>query len=447
MFRRINAQNWLRLALLFVCFDTAFCAPISFSTAVKAAAAQGPAGGGIAGRSNSTICPEQVNNLRPIPDLDSPEDLPLQMDNSAFTKIRHGQTLPREFRPEPDSAGATEPDVIHQNCSPALRVASVYSQLSWGRLQLEVLQREHETAERLVRVEKMRIVGGVDGELSLLHAELLESRSRARELRLDGEMQELQSALANMIRIPDGDLEVDLDSIPGASIEAIEEAENHLGDRDNNELQHIQDSIATLRATRDALQLVYLLAERNAVRTSGLGKATLGDELASHIRADDKLVDLLQVTMELQHAQFGLFEAAGRLEDWADSASSDSNEEQTAERASLDQHDRLAAKSSMRLRDGENEHGVAAPLLLPAEGSLRVLGSRQMAAISTGKNSGKDVTTTVKWSSLNDSVAIVSSFGLVTGLRPGKCTISAKLGSAVKKKLITVTPYEPPSGK
>lgn len=424
-----RARFCLHLCLFFAVLKTTFAAPVGFPAAVRLAKEQAqaqtqPGGDQVLG---GIDCFDVSAESPGLPGVDLDQDLS-RPEAERPTGANEGA------QPSAPEAGAEsnrlEAKQLPQSaiCTAALRAATIYTQLAWDQFQVELVHREHETAQRLVTIEKKRIVAAVDGEIPLFRAEFLEAHSRARELRLEEEIDGLQFLLAKAIGFPNGPLTATLDSIPEMPSRALQATENRLAGRAARKEREVQLSIASLRATRDTLQLVYMLAERDAARTAGLGKATIGEELQAQIRSDDKLADLLQVSAELQCARLRFLDMAGVLEDWAESVK--------------------LAPAEKNPRAAFHPVGKASPpLLLPSNGSLRARQSMQLAAISTGIGGGKDVTGTVEWSSSNDAVAIVSSAGLITALRPGTSTIAACYGPAVKEKVITVTETDQPSRK
>jgi hypothetical protein len=78
-------------------------------------------------------------------------------------------------------------------------------------------------------------------------------------------------------------------------------------------------------------------------------------------------------------------------------------------------------------------------LLLPAITTLDVRGNRQLAAVAIHEGGGTDVTSLAKWTSSNESIAIVSTSGLVTGLTAGQVTITVTMSEVSQSRRITIT--------
>ena len=309
----------------------------------------------------------------------------------------------------------------------ALLDASImYAQLSWLNLHLHVLKQQRESAAKLVNVEKMRVSVEVDGEVSLIRARLLEAQTRIRSAKLEGDTLALRNDLAELTGLPEEQIEPIPESIP--PLPETEELAAEQTTR-HGEAEKLQQTVKELIATRDAAQLAYVLVQRDAIRAAGLDTATLGEQLASQVRYDEKFGALLDATFELQKAEFELLNAKGELERWATAG-----------------HPTNSATSSA----GSSFKGTAAQptvrtiMVLPSASSLTVRGCRQLAAVAIGDAGGRDVTSVVKWSSSNESVAIVSTSGLVTGLRSGHVTITASLAGVSRLKPTTI--IEEPTG-
>ena len=84
-------------------------------------------------------------------------------------------------------------------------------------------------------------------------------------------------------------------------------------------------------------------------------------------------------------------------------------------------------------------------MIAPAITVLPARKSQQLAAVAIGRGgSGKDVTSMAKWSSSNNSIAIVSTTGLLTALISGQVTVTATLDGVSESLELTVT--EPEAG-
>ncbi len=330
------------------------------------------------------------------------------------------------------------PDSTFDSCPLVLLIASVYSQITWDDIQLEVLTKQHDAAMRLIRIEKMRIVAHVDDELLLLKAELSESQSRAQKEQIEAEAQELRECLGSLLGVPWEHLEIEPESVPEMKIKEVADAERDLARLDDGEFRQLRYVIARLRAARDSSQMTYVLAQRDAVRAAVLGKVTIGDELTKQIQADGKFIEMLKAAGELQRAQFRLLDCSHLLDAWVETGSVDSQPGKLQSSTGLDHAIASDGNSSHSSFSG-GPHGLLPGILvLPSTSVLVERSSLQMAAITTGLDGGADVTATATWESSNESVVIVSSFGLMTMLRPGQSTITVVSGPAVKSRTISV---------
>ena len=123
----------------------------------------------------------------------------------------------------------------------------------------------------------------------------------------------------------------------------------------------------------------------------------------------------------------GNFDVAGNLQNWATGSVPNHKDHTTALH--------LSGVEAGRVSDGI--------LLLPADRSLKVGQSSQLAAVAVGKGGGVDITTTARWKSSDDEVAIVSSSGLVTAFSPGVAVITASFEEQSKAKQILVALEKP----
>jgi len=147
--------------------------------------------------------------------------------------------------------------------------------------------------------------------ISLIRARLLEAQTRISTAHLEGEAIELRNHLAYLTGFSEEELELIPGSIrPLPKDGELKEAEE--ATRSYCELE-LQAKVRELIAARDTAQLIYRIAERDAVRTAGLISTTLGEQLASQIRGDEKFSVLLDATFELQQAQFELLAAEQKI--------------------------------------------------------------------------------------------------------------------------------------
>lgn len=343
--------------------------------------------------------------------------------------ISHPECLPGRFA------------VLNERRPAPLMAAITYVQWVSASLQMNVLTQEHETALQLVRTEKRRVVAGVDKDVLLIRARLLEAQSRERMAGLKRERLELRSDLACFTALPESRFDSVSEYPPPlptvAEINADEEAAPP--DWPVGTLR-LQASVEGVAAARDAAQLNYQSSERDAIRAAGLGKATLGDVLTRNIRADEQFIELLFASSELEVFQLELLDTLGMFDKWA--VSDKEPDSAPLQRYPIEKNSaviptrKISTASSSHV---DNSSSVRAILILPSNRSLKVRECRQLAAVSIDERGGKDATSDVRWSSSNESVAIVSTFGLITGIRPGDVTISATLAGISQGISMTVS--------
>jgi outer membrane protein TolC len=206
------------------------------------------------------------------------------------------------------------------------------------------------------------------------------------------------------------------------------------------EVLRLQAAVRQFAAARDVAQLEYVLARRDSIKTDTLaevGTAKLREQVANHIIDDEKFGALLEATFECQKAQFELLHAAGAVEQWAMA-------EALGHTLSSSSLESLVPRSRTTAVSG---HQVSSPtvktlIILPTNSALIARNYQQFAAVGIHDGGGIDITDLAKWSSSNESVAIVSTSGLVTALRAGHVIITATLSGTMRSIPITIT--EPP---
>ena len=330
--------------------------------------------------------------------------------------------------------------------------AMEYIRLVWATAQWSARKQQHELALRLVVVERTRARAGVDDDVVLYRAKLLEAQTRMRAASAEEEILALRQGLAARIGVSEASLEIVPDSVPGLqTIEDRRSSEQSASSHDQFELLSTQVKERT--AARDAAQLAYYLAHRDATRMSASTTATLGDQITSEIRAGEKLGVLLDEIVELQRSELALLFAEDGVERWA-TASTQLARESTASEQRSEPAGQAPPAEDPQIRHWEGKaslQGVNAPLtknvtpsskltlmVLPADGTLTIRDCKQFAAVGIADGTGKDATSVAKWSSSNESVAIVSTSGLVTAIGAGDVVISADLDGVSRLVRMTV---------
>lgn len=344
-----------------------------------------------------------------------------------------------------------EPAAQDQN--ELLITAISYSRLVWVNLHLQVLKQQQQTALRLVNVEKLRVSTGVDADDTLIRARLLEAQARMRISTLEREALDLRKDLAGLTGVPEDQIDLVPESIPSAPDEYpvnLDLVERMVGPSCRTELVKLDEKVKELRATRDAAQLSYSLAKREAIRSEGLGTETLGTQLSRRVRCDEKYGILIDAASELQVARFELLNANGELTRHLNIsdprppgkmlASAELSKEviKPGKTPSRPASHIPSPSNAVVLVTGE-QFSVKALLILPSENKLTVREYRQLAAVAMDDRGGHDVTSLATWSSSNESVAIVSTSGLITGFRTGQATITATLSGVSRSKAVTIS--------
>ena len=462
-----SARLVLIVVILPLFVNHGFTVTLPFKRAVELAARNGVTRA-VSETGQDKVCQAYVGAIPQVlvgSDLDYSVELPKALSGAA--DVMSPQELKNQTQKSSGQTSQTErrheyPAEQDQHCNAVLDAAIAYSQLSWVNLHLDVQKHQHEFAARLVNAEKKRVVAGVDGEVSLVRARLLEAKTRMRSANLEGKVLELRKNLADLTGLPEYQIETIPESIPPLpETEELSATEQTIQPRYEVGLFKLQESVKELIAARDAAQLVFLLVQRDAIRTGGLVTTKLGEQLASQVREDEKFGELLDATFELQEAQFELLDATGELEKWATAEEADkpvrlqtqssggliSNTSQLGATLSAVPTKGAIQSKNSSFKDAVAPSSVKTILVLPSDGVLTVRGCRQLAAVAVSDGRGKDVTSVVKWSSSNESIAIVSTSGLVTGLRSGHVTITASLDGVSRLRPITITEGVPILGK
>lgn len=336
----------------------------------------------------------------------------------------------------------------------AINTALAYIRLIWATAHLSARGQQHELARRLVVVERMRVRAGVDDGVVLYRARLLEAQTRMRAASLEADVLELRQKLAAQIGLSEPSLEVVPDSVPALpTIYDYSGSEQTVAWYDEFELLRTQAK--QLTAARDAAQLTYFLTHRDALRMRASTTATLGDQITSQIRDGENFSLLLSEIGGLQESEFALLVAIGGVEKWATGTAqlipNSLVSEHRAEQGARQVPPAETQRHGVGLEIEESVQGMNAPLMksvtpsskmtimvLPSDSTLTVRTCKQFAAVAIADGIGKDVTSVAKWSSSKESVAIVSTSGLITATGTGEAVIGAKLNGISRMVRITV---------
>ena len=314
--------------------------------------------------------------------------------------------------------------------APATRLAAVtYVLLSWTELRASLIKKENYGAAQMTRVERARVVAGIDDQSFLTQAGLMEATSRAGRAFLEREETVLREILASLIKLPSDQITIEPETIPAFGHPTHLDATT--GAEKSSEQPSIFQMVAlvtNLTAKRDAAQFEYCSADRDAIRAEQLEGSPFHEVLSSRVFADDKLNTLLQAARDLQVAEVVLLDLSsllGRSESGLLNDGTQLKNGSNARAMESPSVTKAAGSASVSGAPGSN----AALLIMPTNGTLEVGACRQLAAISINNGLGSDATLTVPWTSSSESLAIVSTSGLVTAVRSGPVRISAKAGN------------------
>lgn len=325
--------------------------------------------------------------------------------------------------------------------TPATRLAAVtYVLLSWTELQASLMNNENYGAARMTRVERARVVAGIDDQSFLTQAGVMEASSRAERAFLEGQETGLRQILASLIRLPLEQIEVQPETIPAlghpSQIYALTEAGQS---SEQPSIYQMKTLVTNLTAKRDAAQVDYCSADRDAIRTAQLEGSPFHEVLSSRIVAENKLNTLLQAERDLQVAQVVLLDLKGLLSG-AESGSPNDGQLRSGPNAKAAGSRNVGKVAGSTPAPGGSES--SALLIMPTDGTLKVGACRQLAAISIHNGRGSDATLDVPWTSSAEAVAIVSTSGLVTAIRSGSVRISAKADNVVRSLSVQVNNAE-----
>jgi len=197
-------------------------------------------------------------------------------------------------------------------------------------------------------------------------------------------------------------------------------------------------NVEQLTAARDMAQLEYVLAHTDATKldtNAEIGTTAISDQVIGHIAEDGKFGALLDATFELLKAQLQMLDATGNLDNWVMAQVADSAPGQTTITGQIP-GSRASERASV-------VPGISSLMLVPSVKVLPVRKSQQLFAVAIdSEGGGKDVSSIAKWISSGNSVAIVSTSGLVTALTSGQVTITAALSGISQSAPITISAPE-----
>ena len=205
----------------------------------------------------------------------------------------------------------------------------------------------------------------------------------------------------------------------------------------SGEVLRAQALVKQLTAARDTAQIEYALSVSEKKKldvTTETGEAALTEQVTGHIGAEQKFGEILDATFELQKARLQMLNASGDLDKWVLGETPVSPAEQTTSSGSV---------SKIFPPTESKDFHISSLMIAPDVTVLPARNSQQFFAAAIGSDGkGKDVTSMARWYSSNDSIAIVSTSGLVTALTSGQVTITVSLYGESESIQITVTEPE-----
>ena len=166
-------------SVLLVCFK-ASAEPITFARAI-ALTKQHVASTGSPAAVGSGCRPERIAVQLRVPEVSDRSDLECESLPGAILEVAGCQAhlLPRWTRSNSET-GRLNVDRSSSSDEVLASTAMEYIQLVWASAQLSAEKQQHELAQRLVVVERMRARAGVDDDAVLYRAKLLEAQTRMR---------------------------------------------------------------------------------------------------------------------------------------------------------------------------------------------------------------------------------------------------------------------------
>jgi hypothetical protein len=156
---------------------------------------------------------------------------------------------------------------------PAVCGAVAYVALQGVNFQIALVHEQQTVAQKLVNVESLRVVAGVDGLGALTRAKLLVARTQMLEASLEISATELRRALAQLTGLPEDKSGPVADSMPSLPEPFATDAET-------------KANITRLTAARTVAQLEYAVAHLDRMQARVkivIGKATVQDLLTAYI--------------------------------------------------------------------------------------------------------------------------------------------------------------------
>lgn len=119
--------------------------------------------------------------------------------------------LARSAQSQWNASGISRED---QRKQAILEASLAYAELAKVNSQVQALQQQQQSAQKLVMIESDRVQAGVDNPVLLTRAKLDEARTRMRSAELEGSAIQLRKQLADLTGLPEQDIEPVANTIP-----------------------------------------------------------------------------------------------------------------------------------------------------------------------------------------------------------------------------------------
>jgi hypothetical protein len=276
-------------------------------------------------------------------------------------------------------------------------------------------------------IESRRVHADFDQPIFLTQAKQLRARTRLESLALSAAEHESRTGLSALIGIAPDQLDVIGDSIPPLP-------ENLISSPDDTEV------LQQLLAIRDVVQLDYFAEYTNRLRATQdmvLAKASIGRLVAAHVNEEMKLNALLEVNNQIRLAKIQFLAKSGGLEDWAFGRKV---QRVNSPSAPVGIPAAEPPKASTDAVSSVGTPSILSILISPAIKKLEGGRSQQFSAIATFSDGhAKDVTAEANWSCSSDTVAVLSTTGLLTGLAVGEVDVNVEYQGLAHSRRVSVT--------
>ncbi len=443
--RFVLAQVGRALCLCMLC-RLVSAAPLTFSRAVQLAAENSTAnvvGSTTDGRSDQTgpAARSYHSNDTLMGSLQRcASGLPLSLDKTEPTISNRAVARAPVHRWQDEFESSAAESKARAGCQQTQRkeamldAALAYIRVATVTIQASVAQKQSTAAERLLKIESLRVARKVDDPVVLTRAKLAAAWTSMRQADLAASELRLRRQLSSLTGLLEQDIKPSSDSIPVFADAILLDAANAGHASEKLELE------ATAKKAgfaRDMAQLDYVLARRETARVDAkveTGDASPGDQALAYINEYSALGALLDATLDLQSAQLRLLSAGNRLEEWA---SADNIKPQSAKSKPL----AMGALQPQVPSPSGTSAFVASMMIVPNVSELAVGQTRQFSLILIySDGTTKVVSSEAVWRCSCNWTAIVSTSGLVTALLPGEVTVAGTVSGLSGSRTIKITP-------